>query len=201
MKLRNSITTVLIFIITAFYITAHYAQTVTWGGIPLQAQLFLVGKLPLGNNSYLGVFAGQWWRVFTVVLTHASWEHIGFNMIAFFQLGNLVERFYGRSRYIVLLIVSALLSSLLFLLLVPADQPSVGASGMIFGIFGAMLVSGKKMGIDYQQLVVWIVINLLITFTGSNIAWQAHMGGFAAGVGLALIFHALPRRATRQSWE
>jgi len=201
MKLKNSLTTSLVVIILGFFIIANYAPKVTWGSLGLVDHLLLINKAVFSDNRLHGVFAGEWWRIFTVILTHQNWQHVGFNMIAFFQLGNITERFYGRSRYVILLIVSTVASSLLFLLLVPANQASVGASGMIFGVFGAMVVSGKRMGIDYPQLMVWVVINLVITFTSSNIAWQAHVGGFVAGVVLAYAFKAVPRRRTFQAWE
>jgi membrane associated rhomboid family serine protease len=201
MKLKNSLTTVLIFIIVAFYIVAQYAQKITWGGLPLQDQLFLVGKLPLNNGSYIGVFAGQWWRIFTVALTHANWLHLGVNMLAFFQLGNSVEHYYGRARYLVLLFVSLVTSSLIAIWLLPASQVCVGASGMIYGLFGVMLVTGKRMGVDYRELLGWIILNLIITFAIPGIAWQAHIGGLVGGVVIALVLQAIPRKPSLQRWE
>ena len=201
MKLKNSITTVLIFIIVAVYIVAHYALTVTWGGIPLQDQLLLVGKIPLNDGTSLGVFGGQWWRVFTVALTHANWLHLGFNMMAFFQLGNIIERYCGRARYSVILFLSLVTSSFVAVWLLPTGQPCVGASGMIYGLFGALLVIGKRAGVDYRQLVGNIVINLVITFSIPGIAWQAHLGGLAGGIGAAFLIQSFRQHPSRQTWE
>ena len=201
MKLKNSLTTTLIVVISGFFIIAQYAPTITWGHLGLQDQLLLVGKAPLTNGTYIGVFAGQWWRVFTVALTHANWLHLGSNMVAFFQLGNSVEHYYGRARYSVLLFVSLVTSSLTAIWLLPAGQICVGASGMIYGLFGVMLVVGKRMGIDYRSLLGWIAINLVITFAIPGIAWQAHIGGLAAGVAIALILQTIPRKPSLQRWE
>ncbi len=202
MKLKNSLTTVLIFIIISFYIVANYVTNVTWGGIPLQLQLLLVGKAGLSNNAVIGVFAGQWWRLFTVALTHANWLHLGSNMLVFFQLGNIVERYYGKARYAFLLFTSLLISSLAALFLVPEYVPCVGASGMIFGLFGVMLVTGRKMGVDYRQVLGMIALNLLITFAVPGIAWQAHIGGLAGGYLAAWLLTIVGRgQATRyQTW-
>ena len=198
MKLKNSLTTVLIFIIVAFYIVAAYAPTVTWGSLGLQDHLMLINKAVFPDGQLHGVYAGEWWRIFTVVLTHASWIHLGFNMLVLFQLGNIVERYYGKGRYAILLLVSLVVSSFAAVQLMPVNQSTVGASGMIFGLFGVMLISGKHMGIDYRQLLVWIAINLVITFAVPGIAWQAHIGGLVAGVAIALIFQAIPPRQSRQ---
>ena len=89
MKLKNSLTTVLIVVIVGFYVIAAYAPTITWGTLGLQDQLLLVNKAIFPDNMVHGVFAGEWWRIFTVALTHASWLHLGSNMLVLFQLGNI----------------------------------------------------------------------------------------------------------------
>jgi len=201
MKLKNSLTTNLIVVITGFYIIATYAPKITWGGIPLQYHLLLVNQLPLTDGTFIGVGSGEWWRVFTVVLTHASWLHIGMNMLVLFQLGNIVEHFYGVGRYAFILILSTFFASGLSLILDPETQLSVGASGMIFGLFGAMVVAGKKMPVDYKQVLGYLVINLIIGFTLPNIDWHAHVGGLLGGALAAFILRAYPRRRAPQLWE
>ena len=201
MKLKNSLTTVLIVVIVGFYVIAAYAPTITWGTLGLQDQLLLVNKAIFPDNMVHGVFAGEWWRIFTVALTHASWLHLGSNMLVLFQLGNICERYYGRARYAIALIVSLVISSFGALLLIPANQVCVGASGMIFGLFGLMIVSGKKMGVDYPQLLGWVAINLIISFAVPNIAWQAHIGGLIGGLSIGLVYRAIPRKPQFQSWE
>ena len=193
MKLKNSLTTVLIVVIVGFYVIAAYAPTITWGTLGLQDQLLLVNKAIFPDNMVHGVFAGEWWRIFTVALTHASWLHLGSNMLVLFQLGNICERYYGRARYAIALIVSLVISSFGALLLIPANPVCVGASGMIFGLFGLMIVSGKKMGVDYPQLLGWVAINLVISFAVPNIAWQAHIGGLIGGLFIGLVYRAIPR--------
>jgi len=193
MKLKNSLTTNLIVVITGFFIVATYAPTVTWGGLGLQDHLLLINKAIFSDNQIHGVFAGEWWRVLSVVLTHASWLHLGSNMLVLFQLGNLVEHFYGRTRYALILIASAVTASFASLWLDPVNQPSVGASGMIFGLFGVMLISGKKMGVDYRQVMGLLVLNIAFSFV-PGVDWHAHAGGFLGGVLATLILRAVPTR-------
>lgn len=203
MKLKNSLTTNLIVVISGFFIVATYAPTVTWGGLGLQEHLLLINKAIFPDNQLHGVFAGEWYRVLTVVLTHAGWLHLGSNMLVFFQLGNIVERFYGKTRYGLILLASAVAASFSSLWLDPANQPSVGASGMIFGLFGVMLVSGKKMGVDFRQVMGLLVLNIVFSFV-PGVNWHAHAGGLVGGLIAALIVQSLPhnpRRPARQSWE
>ena len=201
MKLKNSLTTNLIVVITGFFIVATYAPTVTWGGLGLQDHLLLINKAIFSDNQIHGVFAGEWWRVFTVVLTHASWLHLGSNMLVLFQLGNLVEHFYGRTRYALILIASAVTASFAILWLDPVNQPSVGASGMIFGLFGVILISGKKMGVDYRQVMGLLALNIAFSFV-PGVDWHAHAGGFLGGVVVAALLTVFPQhRQSHQIWE
>ena len=201
MKLKNSLTTTLIVVISGFFIVATYAPTITWGGVGLQEHLLLINKAIFPDNQVHGVYAGEWWRVLTVVLTHASWLHLGMNMLVLFQLGNIVEGYYGRTRYSIILLASTVSASFASLLLDPLNQPSVGASGMIFGLFGAMALTGKKMGVDYRQVMAYLVLNLVIGFAIPNVDWHAHVGGLIGGLLAALILQALPHHRIPQRWE
>jgi len=192
MNLKNSLTTTLIVVISGFFIVATYAPTITWGGLGLQEHLLLINQATFPDNQVHGVFAGEWWRVFTVVLTHASWLHLGMNMLVLFQLGNIVENFYGRTRYIFILVASTLSASFASLWLDPANQPSVGASGMIFGLFAAIVFSGKKMGVDNRQVLGYLVLNLVIGFAVPNVDWHAHVGGLVGGLVATFIVRLSP---------
>ena len=201
MKLKNSLTTNLIVVISGFFIIANYAPKITWGGLGLQDNLLLINKAIFSDGRIHGVFAGEWWRVFTVVLTHASWLHLGSNMLVLFQLGNLVEHFYGRTRYALILIASAVTASFASLWLDPVNQPSVGASGMIFGLFGVILISGKKMGVDYRQVMGLLALNIAFSFV-PGVDWHAHAGGFLGGVVVAALLTVFPQhRRSHQIWE
>ncbi len=200
MKLKNSLTTTFIVVISGFFIIATYAPTITWGGLNLQENLLLINKAVFNDGHVHGVYAGEWWRVFTVVLTHANWLHLGSNMLVFFQLGNIVEQYYGKVRYSFILLSSALVAAFSVLWLDPVNQPSVGASGMIFGLFGVMLVTGKGMHVDYRQVLGLLVLNIAFSFV-PGVDWHAHAGGLVGGLAAALLLQVIPRRSIRNSWE
>lgn len=202
MKLKNSLTTNLIVVIAGFFIVANYAPKFTWGSLGLQDHLLLINKAIFSDGQVHGVFAGEWWRVLTVVLTHSGWLHLASNMLVLFQLGNIVEHFYGQTRYAFILIVAALTASAASLWLDPVNQPSVGASGMIFGLFATMAISGKKFGVDYRQVMGLLILNIAFSFV-PGVDWHAHAGGFIGGLIASLILQALPPRRFRapSTWE
>ena len=125
---------------------------------------------------------GDWWRLITAAFLHANVLHIGLNMLAVGWLGAPVERFVGHTRYLALYLVSGLAGSAGALIATPTS-PTVGASGAIFGILGALLI------IEYQQTgnitgqaFTLIVINLAFSFTVSGISVGGHIGGLIGGI-------------------
>jgi membrane associated rhomboid family serine protease len=125
---------------------------------------------------------GDWWRLVTAMFLHASILHIAFNMYALWVIGTPVEQYLGRVRYIGLYFVSGLAGSAGALLQAP-HTPTLGASGAIFGILGAMLiiewqVTGRLAG----NAMTWIIINLVISFAIPNISWGGHVGGLIGGI-------------------
>ncbi len=134
------------------------------------------------------------WRMITSAFLHSQGVllHIVFNMYALWILGSALEPVLGRLRYVVLYFLSAFAGSVGVLLLTPIDTPVVGASGAIFGLFGALFVIQRQRGGNVRQIVILIAINAVIGFLpGSNIAWQAHLGGLiAGGLGAAVLAYA-----------
>jgi membrane associated rhomboid family serine protease len=130
---------------------------------------------------------GGWWRLVTTMFLHASLVHIGFNMFALWVIGTPVEQYLGRARYIGLYFVSGLAGSAGALLQTPGV--TVGASGAIFGILGAMMiiewqVTGRLAG----NAMTWIVINLAISFAIPGISWGGHVGGLIGGILVTLAY-------------
>ncbi len=124
---------------------------------------------------------------------HGFLLHIAFNMLALWWIGAPVEEYLGRGRFIGLYFVSGLAGSAGALLQAPTT-PVVGASGAIFGILGAMLI------LEYQatgslagQAMTWIVINLVISFTFSNVSWGGHVGGLVGGILVTLAYAGFGR--------
>jgi membrane associated rhomboid family serine protease len=131
---------------------------------------------------------------------HGSVIHIAFNMLSLWWIGGPLEAALGRARYIALYGVSGLAGSALTYLIAPANQPSLGASGAVFGLFGATAILMRRLNYDMRPVIILLVINLIFTFSWSNIAWQAHIGGLVGGVlvGYAMVHAPRERRALIQ---
>jgi membrane associated rhomboid family serine protease len=143
-----------------------------------------------------GVAEGQYYRLLTAMFLHSptNFTHILFNMLSLWWIGGPLEAALGRARYISLYLVSGLAGSALTYLLAAPNEPSLGASGAIFGLFGATGVLMRRLNYDLRPLGALLVINLIITFTpGFNIAWQAHIGGLVAGVAVGYAMVHAPR--------
>ncbi|MFI6336097.1 rhomboid family intramembrane serine protease [Streptomyces sp. NPDC050535] len=147
-----------------------------------------------------GVAEGQPYRLLTAMFLHGSYIHILFNMLSLWWIGGPLEAALGRARYLALYFVSGLAGSALTYLIADPLQPSLGASGAIFGLFGATAVLMRRLRYDMRPVIALLVINLIFTFGWSNIAWQAHIGGLVAGVvvGYAMVHAPRERRALIQ---
>jgi membrane associated rhomboid family serine protease len=148
-----------------------------------------------------GVAGGAWWQLVTSMFTHVEIWHIGFNMLALWVLGPQLELALGRVRFLALYFGSGLAGSALVYWLAPTNQSTLGASGAIFGLMGALLIVALKVGGNVQSLLGWIGINFLITVAGRGyISWQGHLGGFLGGLALAAILVYAPRER-RSMWQ
>jgi len=139
---------------------------------------------------------GQWYRLLTVALVHGGWLHLLFNMLALYSLGFTIENYFGKNRYIFILLTSLVFGSLTSYLFNPLTSFAVGSSGMIFGLFGCLLVIGKRMGANLREGLGLIGLNLVIPFVIPGIDWKAHLGGLVGGVLATLLVK--PKRAL---WE
>jgi membrane associated rhomboid family serine protease len=137
--------------------------------------------LLLPSFEYLQV-TNQWYRLFTVALTHAGLLHLGFNMYSLMVLGNPLEAAFGKNKFLIVFCTSLLTGSLTSAYFAPIYGASVGASGAIFGLFGAMVIVGQKIGADIRSIVVIIGINFVIGFAMGGVDWRAHLGGLIGGV-------------------
>jgi rhomboid protease GluP len=141
---------------------------------------------------------GEWWRIGTSAFLHGSEIHILFNMIALWQVGGFIELIYGTPRMAAIYALSALGSGLAITYFTPNDY-TIGASGAIFGLFGALAVAGVRMGERgreiMKQTIGIIVINLVIGFTLPNISNAGHIGGLVFGTLSGLALFRLPKPA------
>ncbi|MGP3980758.1 rhomboid family intramembrane serine protease [Streptomyces sp. KR80] len=153
----------------------------------------LLGQWVPGPFATEGVAEGQWYRLVTAMFLHQQIMHIAFNMLSLWWLGPPLEAALGRVRFIALYLLSGLGgSALTYYLEVPA-QPSLGASGAIFGLLGATAVLMRRMKYDMRPVLVLLALNLVFTFTWANIAWQAHIGGLVVGAAVAYGMVHAPR--------
>ena len=137
--------------------------------------------LVLPNLDYLKA-TNEWYRLFSVALVHAGLMHLGFNMYALMVLGNPLEAAFGKNKMLIIFFFSLLTGSLTSAYFASASSYSVGASGAIFGLFGALAIVGKRIGADTRSIYVIIGINFAIGFLLGGIDWKAHLGGLIGGL-------------------
>ena len=191
MKLKGrSITDLSIIVIAGFFIAAQYLFP------HLQEHLFLIKRALLSDGQPHGTHFGEWWRLLTVALTHASWIHLVMNMLFFHQIGSLVEAYFGKAKYLLLMLTSLVGASLLSNQFAIDNVPSVGASGMLFGLFGAFIVVSRRVGADQRSIYLTLALNVGITFSIPGIDWHAHLGGLITGaiVGYLLLLFNGPKK-------
>jgi membrane associated rhomboid family serine protease len=138
-------------------------------------------ELMLPSFEYLKV-TNEWYRLFTVALTHGGLLHLGFNMYSLMVLGNPLEEAFGKNKVLIVFFVSLLTGSLASSYFASVYSYSVGASGAVFGLFGALAIVGKRIGADIRSIVVIIGINFFFGFAMGGVDWRAHLGGLIGGV-------------------
>lgn len=149
----------------------------------------------------------QPWRYLTAAFVHSTASllplHLLFNMYVLYLTGPPLEQLLGRARFVTLYLVSALGGSVLFQLVWALTDGgpalAVGASGAVFGLFGALLVVQRRMRVPVGQIGVVVAINLGLSFVIPNVAWEAHVGGLATGAVVALVLLREPRRPHLQA--
>jgi membrane associated rhomboid family serine protease len=165
--------------------------------------LVLVGRaFDVTTGQQVGVADGEYYRLLTAAFMHGGIFHIAFNMYALYLFGPPLEATLGRARYLSLYLLSALGGSAASYAFNAPNQPSLGASGAVFGLLGAFFMVNRKFGRDNSGLFVLVAINMAIAFVpGTNIDWHAHVGGLITGslVAAALVYAPRSRRTLVQS--
>lgn len=161
--------------------------------IAVSALLWLLNQVTGGYvNAWLSYYTPlvgtQPWRLVTGLFVHSSFFHIAFNMLAVFIFGRMLENLLGTWRFVALYFLAGLGGDVAVSLLTP-ETPVVGASGAIFGLFAAFFVIQRSLGYNAVQLLVVMGLNLVIGFLpGTNISWQAHVGGIVLGFITGFVF-------------
>lgn len=176
---------------------------VTYALIALNVLMFVLQNVSADLQRELVLFSpavadGQLYRLLTSAFLHYGITHLLFNMWALYVVGPPLEMWLGRLRFGALYILSALGGSVLVYLLSSLGAQTAGASGAVFGLFGASFVVGKRLNLDTRWVVGLIAINLAFTFVipllgGQNISWQGHIGGLVTGTLVAAAYAYAPR--------
>jgi membrane associated rhomboid family serine protease len=139
------------------------------------------------------VAQGDWWRLITSAFLHASLLHIAFNMYFLWFVGSAVETALGRGRFLAVYLISGLAGSAGALVFTPTS-PTVGASGALFGILGvAVVLERQRNFVLGGSALGLVVINLILSFSLSNISVGGHIGGLIGGVLCALVLSRFGR--------
>jgi len=200
---------------TAFGGRPVAGAVVTWTLVAINVALFLViwvrpsivnnlemlGYASYGGSPH-GVAAGEWYRLITsaFVAPGAGLSGLGivdivFNMWVLIFVGPALEGFLGRMRFLAVYLLSALGGAVMYYYLAPRYQFAAGASGAIYGLFGAWFVVARRLRLDSRGIVMLIAINLALSFWLHNIiAWQDHIGGLLTGALLTAAYAYAPRK-------
>lgn len=176
--------------------------------ISMNLVVYLLGLIPgIGNNLYaLGIAynysisQGEYWRLITAMFLHGGFLHLLFNMFGLYVFGPELEQLAGKLRFFSIYFISGLLANVATYVVEPLNYASLGASGAIFGIFGAYLAlvyHTRKILPQLKQLIIPLVaISVIMTFVQSNINITAHLVGLAVGFILGM-FQFTPKRIRR----
>jgi membrane associated rhomboid family serine protease len=198
---------------TAFGGRVVTGPVVTWALVAINIVLYLVvlarpsvaydlemvGLAQGSNGAPVGVGAGQWYRLITSAfvapggLGGLGFMDILFNMWALIIVGPALERMLGSARYLVVYLLSALGGGVFLYYMVALNQQALGASGAVFGLFGAWLVVSRRLRLDSRGIIGLIVINLVLGFVVPRIAWQDHIGGLITGAAITAAYAYAPR--------
>ena len=175
----------------------------TWVRPNIVTDLEMVGYATYGpGGPWHGVAAGEWYRLITsAFLAPATGQgglgilDIAFNMWALIFVGPALEGLLGRLRFLAVYLLSAVGGGAMYYFLAAPNAPAVGASGAIFGLFGAWFVVSRRLRLDTRGIVALIAINLALSFFWhTTIAWQAHIGGLLTGAVLTAAYAYAPRK-------
>jgi membrane associated rhomboid family serine protease len=160
----------------------YYHGALFASGVYMPGGIAIAPPHATGAYSFIGVAHGEWWRLVSAAFLHYGPFHLAVNMYSLYFAGTLLEQVIGRWRFLLLYIGSGIAGSAGALLLSP-NAVTVGASGAIFGILGALFVLERRRHIATGgQVAALIVLNLIFTFAVSNISVGGHVGGLIGGV-------------------
>ncbi|MEN9693015.1 MAG: hypothetical protein RLZZ330_659 [Actinomycetota bacterium] len=147
-----------------------------------------------GINPVFVLKYGEYWRIITSMFLHANFMHIAFNMLALWQVGFALENRIGKYKFAVIFFLTGIGGGLLSAYMNEPFAFSVGASGAVFGLFGAWIAINRRLNFDSSGLMAMIAINLGLGFVIPGIDWHGHLGGLLTGLVLGNIVQLRKRR-------
>jgi membrane associated rhomboid family serine protease len=139
------------------------------------------------------------WRLLTSAFTHVQIFHIFSNLFILYQIGPALEQMLGRLRFALLYLASALGGGVAVWLLSAPHQATLGASGAVLGLVGALLVISRARGMDVTWILGYVAITAVLSVVIPNISWEGHLGGFVTGAAVAGLFLLDSRRRRRRA--
>ncbi|MCR5674426.1 MAG: rhomboid family intramembrane serine protease [Lachnospiraceae bacterium] len=187
------------FLLVAVNIVVFVLETIAGGSTKTQVALLF------GAQTTPHLAAGQYWRLFTAMFLHFGITHLACNMISLINLGPAIERVYGKARYLCIYFCAGLAGNLLTVGWEMHTQEfavSAGASGAIFGLFGAYaalaLIPSMRQFLSLRGIVITLVLNLAYGMTYRSVNMAAHAGGMIGGALIAAVMILVIRHRARR---
>lgn len=143
------------------------------------------GLLVNGLVSY-----GEWWRIITAIFLHGGVTHILFNSFSLFIFSPELERMVGKVRFLIIYLASGIMGNVLTYIIFNPFYASLGASGAIFGVFGAyaalVFYTRNKLPQLKQMITALVVVSVIMTFLSPGVNYVAHIGGLVTGFFIGL---------------
>lgn len=167
---------------------------ITYIFIILNVLIFLLAKLNVNVVYELFIhknIGNDFYRLITAAFTHYDLLHLLFNMYSLYIIGSQIESFFGKCKYVIIYLFSAILGSLMSITFMTDNGASLGASGAIFGLFGSLIYFGYHYRLYLgtvlkSQIIPLVIFNLAIGFLSTNIDNAAHIGGLIGGTVMSM---------------
>lgn len=184
--------------VIAFFVMQFWEKSITDGTFYGHTSQFL---LEHGALYAPGVWDGEWYRLVTHLFLHGDIWHLGNNMLILFCLGNALEHYVGKYSYIGIYFFSGILAGLGSVVYNTYDTVSVGASGAVFGVIGAMVWlvvrnRGRLEGFTGLRMVLFVLMSVYAGFVDQGVDNAAHIAGLIAGFLLAMLIYRKPEAET-----
>jgi len=181
---------VLCFLLYVLALSLDLPKALAFGGVFTTLSPSGEALYKIGMGGARALQAGRWWTLITTTYLHGSILHILFNMLWLRRLGPWVEELFGASRFFLIYTFSGLAGAILSALI--GTSYFVGASGAIFGLFGALIYYGRHRGgtfgsAIFRQILIWAGFGFFLGFLMPGVDNWGHLGGFLGGILMAAL--------------